>query len=186
MTHINNTDHIDCEQVEELISDYLENELSRDIRAQIAMHLETCSSCARLKEKLEEMIGVLPELEEEVPFFLKNRLLYIPESQEDKIIEMTDRRAFLKWFAAAITGIALLLNIFYFTNIIPAANRTMHGLVSNIQTFAVKTGALYERVKESKNIIFQSELDPEIMTDEQTKEPMGKDQDKKENGGKNG
>lgn len=183
-------DKMDCTNVEELISEYIENELPRDVQQEISLHLETCESCRNVKEKIEELVYSFPELEEEVPFYLKNRLLYIPESQEDddnNIIEMVDRSLFLKYMAAAIGGFLIMLNLFYFTNIYPAANRFLHSVVSGIETAAVRTEAIFERAQESKKVIYSS-LDPEFVGIEEEEKPMGKniDKNKKKNGGKNG
>jgi hypothetical protein len=121
------------------------------------LHLEQCGSCSRLKEKVEELMYAFPDLEEEVPFFLKNRLHYIPESQQ--VIEMPESRFYyLKWVAAAIGTFVLFLNLFYFTNIYPPANRFLHTAVSKIETFTVETGAFFERLKESKNFVVFSFL----------------------------
>jgi hypothetical protein len=142
---------MDCKQVEDLISMYIESEVTEETHREISTHLELCSSCRRLKEKVEDLLYVFPELEEEVPFFLKNRLYYIPESQEVEEIP-EGRYYYMKWVAAAVGTFVLFLNLFYFTNIYPPANRLLHTLVSKVETFAVETGAFFERVKESKGL----------------------------------
>ncbi|UCH95611.1 MAG: zf-HC2 domain-containing protein [Candidatus Aminicenantes bacterium] len=140
---------MDCKRVEDLMSMYIENELPKELHREISLHLEQCDQCQQLREKVEELIGVFPELEEEVPFFLKNRLYYIPESQE--IIEKRRESQFyyLKWLAAAIGTVVLFLNLFYFTNIYPPAKRVLHSMMARIKTFTVETGAFIEKVKES-------------------------------------
>jgi hypothetical protein len=141
-----------CNEVEELISLYIEGELQKEEAKEISLHLEQCHQCTRLKKTLEDMMEVFPELEEEVPFFLKNRLYYIPESQQ--VIELPQNRFYLlKWVAAAIGTFVLFLNLFYFTNIYPAANRFLHTAVAKIETFTVETGAFFERLKESKDLM---------------------------------
>ncbi len=188
---------MECKQVENLISGYIENELPRDVQKEVAHHLETCASCKDLKEKVEDLLYAFPELEEEVPFFLKNRLYYIPESQEeDNIIDLESRRMYLKWMAAVIGTFVLFLNLFYFTNIYPPANRILHEMVAGIKTFTVKTEAFYERVKESNTLFFLSSRETESEKDLNGK--MGPDAEKdlklensmekniKNNGGKNG
>jgi hypothetical protein len=47
----------------------------------------------------------------------------------------------------------LFLNLFYFTNIFPSANREMHSMVGSIETFVVKTGGWFEKIKESKDLL---------------------------------
>lgn len=146
---------MDCLQVEELMSLYLENEVSEDIYREITAHIEQCPGCRDLKEQIEDMLDVLPDLEEEVPFFLKNRLHYIPESQQ--VIEMPETRFYyMKWVAAAIGTFVLFLNLFYFTNIYPPANRFLHTTVSKLETLTVEAGAFFERIKESKDFFLFS------------------------------
>lgn len=153
-----------CLEVEELISAYLEDELSKEQAREVELHLVGCESCRRLKEKVDELIHVFPDLEEEVPFFLKNRLYYIPESQE--IIELNQNRlGYLKWVAAVIGTFVLMLNLFYFTNIFPAANRALHSLMARIKTITVETGAFFEKVKDSRGAVLASVFDAEDETD---------------------
>ena len=146
---------MDCLQVEELMSLYLENEVSEELHQEITDHIEQCQVCKELKEQVEELLFVFPELEEEVPFFLKNRLHYIPESQQ--VIELPESRFYyMKWVAAAIGTFVLFLNLFYFTNIYPPANRFLHLTVSKLETLTVETGAFFERMKESKDFFLFS------------------------------
>lgn len=146
---------MECNHVEDLISGYIENELPRELHKEVSLHLETCAACRVLKEKVEDLVYSFPELEEEVPFFVKNRLYYIPESQ-DNIIEMKNERQYLKWMAAMVGTFVLFLNLFYFTNIVPPANRALHIMLSGIKTISVKTEGIYEKVKESNKLFFIS------------------------------
>jgi hypothetical protein len=125
---------------------YIENELPGELHREISLHLEHCDQCRVLREKIEELIYVFPELEEEVPFFLKNRLYYIPESQEVMEERRESKFFYLKWLAAAIGTFVLFLNLFYFTNIYPPAKRMLHSVVARIKTFTVETGAFIEEV----------------------------------------
>jgi hypothetical protein len=154
---------MECKYVEDLISGYIENELSQEVHNKITRHLEECSKCRYLKEKVEDLVYAFPELEEDVPFFLKNRLHYLPELQEN-MMEIETRWHYLKWIAASIGAFILFLNLFYFTNIYPPANRILHDVVSEIQTFAVKTEAIYERIKESKRKLFSSSQEVDSYT----------------------
>lgn len=140
---------MDCNQVEELISSYIEHELSTELQGEISLHLAQCEVCRKLKEKIEELMYVFPELEEEVPFFVKNRLYYIPESQDIIEARIDTKFFYLKWLAAAIGTVVLFLNLFYFTNIYPPAKRVLHGVMAQIKTFTVETGAFIEEVKAS-------------------------------------
>jgi predicted anti-sigma-YlaC factor YlaD len=137
---------MNCKRVEDLLSMYIENELPGELHREISLHLEHCDQCRVLREKIEELIYVFPELEEEVPFFLKNRLYYIPESQEVMEERRESKFFYLKWLAAAIGTFVLFLNLFYFTNIYPPAKRMLHSVVARIKTFTVETGAFIEEV----------------------------------------
>jgi predicted anti-sigma-YlaC factor YlaD len=140
---------MDCQRVEDLISNYIENELSAEMHREISLHLGKCRHCQQLKEKIEDLINTFPDLEEEVPFFLKNRLYYIPESQDLLAERVESKFYFLKWLAAAIGTVVLFLNLFYFTNISPPAKRLLHSVVAQVKTFTVETGAFIDEVKES-------------------------------------
>lgn len=151
---------MECKKIEELLSEYIENELSPEVHDDVSRHLEKCLSCQVLKEQMEELMFSFPELEEEVPFFLKNRLYYIPESREEEdVIQMESSRGFLRWMAAVLAGLAFCLGLFYTTNIYPPANRALHTAVAGLESVAVKTEAIYERVKESKMLFFLSPRD---------------------------
>jgi len=71
-----------CEHAEELLSPYLEDELSREDKRAVEEHLKSCKSCSLLFSSLQEttksLVG-LPELE--VSDSLLNRLYTIPEKK---------------------------------------------------------------------------------------------------------
>ena len=140
---------MNCKRVEELLSKYIENELPGELHREISLHLEHCDQCRVLKDKIEELIYVFPDLEEEVPFFLKNRLYYIPESQAVIEERRESKFFYLKWLAAAIGTFVLFLNLFYFTNIYPPAKRVLHSMVARVKTFTVDTGAFIDEVRAS-------------------------------------
>ncbi|MBN2346264.1 MAG: zf-HC2 domain-containing protein [Candidatus Aminicenantes bacterium] len=141
-----------CREIELLLSAYLENELPGSEAELVARHLNDCPECLAVKERMEEIVSRLSDLQEEVPFFLKNRLYNIPDAIEKKApIRLL---YFPKWLAAAIGTIVLFLNLFYFTNIFPPANRGMHSVVSSVEKFIVKTGGWFEKIKESKELFF--------------------------------
>jgi hypothetical protein len=141
-----------CREIEALLSAYLENELSKEDAALVAAHLGACPACLAKKEKIEEIMFRLSDLQEEVPFFLKNRLYNIPETSEKK--SPAKVFYFPKWLAAAVGTVILFLNLFYFTNIFPPVNREMHAFVSSVEKIVVQTGGWFEKVKESKELLF--------------------------------
>jgi len=168
---------MDCNQVEELISSYIEHELPDKLQREISQHLKNCQQCRKLKEKVEELIFSFPDLEEDVPFFLKNRLYYIPESQ-DIIEEPRESKFFyVKWLAAAIGTMVLFLNLFYFTNLYPPAKRLLHTMMAQIKTFTVETGAFIEEVKESDGAALFSFLKKNQGDTEQVTPGINQDED---------
>jgi hypothetical protein len=170
---------MNCQRVEELLSSYIENELSKELHREISLHLEHCDQCKVLKEKIEELIYVFPDLEEEVPFFLKNRLYYIPESQAVIEERRESKFFYLKWLAAAIGTFVLFLNLFYFTNIYPPAKRMLHSVVARIKTFTVETGAFIEEVRASDGAslfaVFKKDPDTALQEDKKDRRPEDRD-----------
>jgi len=140
-----------CREIENALSAYLENELSPAESGRITRHLAACPQCRRLKEKMEEILLRMGDLQEDVPFFLKNRLFNIPEISEKK--NAAKIAYFPKWLAAAVGTVILFLNLFYFTNIFPSVNRELHSVVGSVETLFVRTGGWFEKIKESKNLI---------------------------------
>ena len=141
---------MDCKKVEDLISRFIENDVSGNLYKEISLHIKGCDKCRKLKEKIEDLISISSELEEDLPFFLKNRLYNISEPTQSTKKEKIGSR-YLKWIAALIGAVVLFLNIFYFTNIYPQANRSLHLVVSKIETFAVQTESFIKKIKNSKN-----------------------------------
>jgi len=174
-----------CKEIESFLSAYLENELSPAESENITQHLAACPHCLDLKEKLEEILVKLSDLHEEVPFFLKNRLFNIPEISEKQ--KVTKIIFFPKWLAAAIGTIILFLNLFYFTNIFPSVNREMHSVVGSVETFVVKTGGWFEKIKESKDLLFFTFFNKKTSEIKEEKVNLDLDLSKGLNkGGKNG
>jgi hypothetical protein len=130
----------------------LEKEISKEESVNITEHLGGCALCLAKKEKMEEIIFRLSDLQEDVPFFLKNRLYNIPEIVEKKA--PAKLFYFPKWLAAAVGTVILFFNLFYFTNVFPPVNREMHSFVSSVEKFVVKTGGWFEKIKESKEFLF--------------------------------
>ncbi len=142
---------MNCKEAESLLSAYLENDLESETQKLVQTHVQSCFHCRQLKERMETVLSRLTELEEEVPFYLKNRLYNIADQvfQEKKPLLF-----FPKWIAAAIGTIILFLNLFYFTNIYPPANRQVHTFVSKIERLVGRTGGWFEKIKESKDLLF--------------------------------
>lgn len=50
---------VTCQQVVELVTDYLEGELEQDLAAEIEAHLALCAGCATYLEQMRTTIGAL-------------------------------------------------------------------------------------------------------------------------------
>jgi hypothetical protein len=146
-----------CREIESLLSAYLENELSKAEAENVAEHLNSCPECRNKKEII---------VEKKKPA----KMFYFP-----------------KWMAAAVGTIILFFNLFYFTNIFPPVNREIHSFVYSVERFVAKTGGWFEKIKESKDLLFFTFFNKKSI--EQKSERRGqemaieKDFDK---GGKNG
>lgn len=139
---------MDCSRFEELLSDYIEGTLTNDVAVEMTAHMNSCPGCRILCEDLNVILSSSTQLMEEVPFFLRNRLYFIPEAYSEE----SEPVFYMKWVAAMIATIILFFNLFYFTNIYPQANRTLHGLVSGIERIAVETEALFSRFKKDQEL----------------------------------
>ncbi len=56
---------LDCGEVRDLASDYLDDEVDRSVRSKIASHLGQCSVCTAFVETLKATIGLLGSFERE-------------------------------------------------------------------------------------------------------------------------
>ncbi len=157
---------MDCIKTEELLSEYIEDELSEKLHLEIETHLEHCQSCNKLCNSLKEIINIGPKLQEDVPFYLKNRLLYIPELIELQKEEPSTNQG-LKFIAAMIGTAILLLNVFYFTNIYPEGNYFLHKTMSKIERFAIDTKEYVLQKDSVKNNILISFLDKNVFADDE-------------------
>lgn len=169
---------MNCNEFEELLSDYQDNLLSPDHKKEFTDHMNGCTNCSGLAEDVDHMVTILPELNRDVPFFLKNRLYLIGESEEEK----TPFRnyAYIKWVAAVIGTAVLFLNLFYFTNIFPAANKTIHTAVAGIENFVVEAEAFIGRIKESNNLFIFKKAEVVTKTDEKKGDAKAKKKNNKE------
>jgi predicted anti-sigma-YlaC factor YlaD len=168
---------MDCKIFEENLSKFIENELSKGMQKEISIHLKQCDRCKKLKEKVENIMYLYPELEEDIPFFLKNRLYNIYDSRKEAYV----KAGYIRWIAATIGTVVLFLNLFYFTNIYPSANRVLHMAVAEVEKFVVETGAFFEKIKESKNNFLFG-----FTTEKSDVKEMDQEENSNKKGGQNG
>lgn len=158
--------NMDCIETEELLSKYIENELKEKVNIDVEGHLKNCPSCNGLYKSLKILINDGSALSEEVPFFLKNRLLYIPELVENQEEEPASNLG-LKFIAAMIGTFVLLLNIFYFTNIYPKGNYFLHKTMSKIERFALDTKEYVFQKESLKNNFVVAFIDKNIFNNDE-------------------
>jgi Putative zinc-finger len=152
-----------CVQVEERLSDYLENALAESERIEFRGHLETCVRCAPLVAQVSHVLGSLRALEAEPA----------PPGLTSKILDRTigprkSKKEWLSWipilwqprFATGIvTVLATLLIIFHATgvkpsnltladfnpiNIVQSANRHAHLAFARSVKFVNDLRVVYE------------------------------------------
>jgi hypothetical protein len=109
-----------CERVEELLSAYLEGELSDPGRAKVEAHLAACSGCAALAGLMRKALGAaacFPEVEPS-PVLL-SKLYGIPEAKKKRgrvfrpFFDLLSRPA-LQPVYAAFTGLLIILTFVLF------------------------------------------------------------------------
>ena len=69
-------DHLSCQEVVELVTDYLEESLSAEDSALFEQHLNFCEGCVWYVDQLRATIGVVGEIrEDDIPAETKDRLM---------------------------------------------------------------------------------------------------------------
>jgi predicted anti-sigma-YlaC factor YlaD len=146
-----------CDEARDLFLEYWEQLLSEELRKELRQHLQECRECALLFEQYGQVVTDLGELSSEPPFWVKFRLNNIyQEKKEFRRKRSGGSLKFLmnKWVVAAVASVLILLNLFYFTNIFPPANRGMRTLVAGAEALWIKAEGFVERVKDSGNFIW--------------------------------
>ena len=68
--------HLTCQEVVELVTDYLEGALSEEDRARFERHLELCDGCTRYVDQIRMTIAAVGRIEEsDVPPEMREGLL---------------------------------------------------------------------------------------------------------------
>jgi len=165
---------MDCKHIEDLFSLYLEDELSREQRKSVDLHLDSCPECRKLLaliKETSEALSLFPEIE--VRAQLKSRLSEIP-NQRKKFsfnLDVLLRPALQPVFAGA-TIFLILISFYVFhpdrNTINKTINREIHKGYSKIgqlytqaESFAVslfdQTDTLLDSLKNSN--IFKGKED---------------------------
>ena len=167
-----------CNEFEELLSDYLENRLGPEMMKAAGAHIKECPDCAAVSGNVDHIVSILPELNREIPFFLKNRLYLIGTETEEETVG-SKNFMFIKWIAAVIGTAVLFLNLFYFTNIFPAANKTLHTAVAGIENFIVEAEAFIGRIKETNNMFLYKKTGTISKTNKKKEDAKAKNKSKR-------
>ena len=76
MADLHSHEHVSCQEVVELVTDYLEGALSPDEAALFEQHLNFCDGCDWYVEQLRTTIATVGRIEqEEVPPAMRSKLL---------------------------------------------------------------------------------------------------------------
>jgi|SRR5579875_1094580 len=135
-----------CVQIEERLSDYLENALSENERREFREHMDACSRCAPLVEQLGGMLGRLHALEmEAAPPMLVTKIVeqtlgprksktrewlsWIPVLWQPRVatgMVTVLATVMIIWHATGVKRADLTLADFNPVNIVQTANRKAH------------------------------------------------------------
>jgi hypothetical protein len=154
-----------CEKIEELLSPYLEDELSPEEKGAVAKHLKTCENCSLLfslmKETQESLAGI-PELE--VSENLLNRLYSIPSKKKRFKLRLPNFNFLVQPSLQPVLTVATIMLImisFYFfgpnkSSIDKSVSRQIHLGYSKIERLYAKAESFTASLGEYKDNILVS------------------------------
>lgn len=153
---------MNCEKIQELLSPYIEDELSDEENRDVEKHLQGCSSCRMLLVSLKEAreaMGAFPQLE--VSERLMSQLYGLPHRKKrfefsfDFLV-----RPSLQPILAAATIVLTLVSFYFFSpnkaQIDKSINRQIHLGYSEIERLYAKAESLATNIGEYKNNILIS------------------------------
>lgn len=149
-----------CNEIKELLSFYLDNELHENDRKQVVKHLENCNNCKVELERIKDIIEALNEIENiELP---KDFSVNLHQKLEKEHAQMYPRKSIskayvLKWASALVAGFALLfvgINAGYFEQFINKNNSE----VAYMNDVDIKTVGKDKMYNENKNIQMASDI----------------------------
>jgi predicted anti-sigma-YlaC factor YlaD len=156
-----------CEQIEGLLSPYIEDELTAEDRKAVTDHLWMCPDCSSLLSLLQETTGSLSEFPElEVSNDLMAKLYALPQTKRKFKLSINFLlKPSLQPILAAATVLMTLISFYTFNpdkaNIDKAINRQLHqgyrkvgSLYSKAESFAVSLGhhkdSILDSIKSAK------------------------------------
>ena len=151
-----------CERIEELLSAFLEGELSQADKALVESHLAGCPDCTALlavMRRTQQALAAIPELE--VSPSLQARLAAIPERKKkfSFSFDFVLKPALQPVFAAATIFMTLLS--FYLFNpdkkyIDRAIDQKIHSGYSQVEKLYAKAGSFTDRLGDTAESVFVS------------------------------
>ncbi|MGD2246578.1 MAG: zf-HC2 domain-containing protein [Candidatus Aminicenantes bacterium] len=137
---------MECDRIEELLSPYLEDELSPKDRQSVEQHLNSCTDCADLLSFLRdtnEALTAFPEVE--ISENLKNRLYEIPVEKKKFVLNLDFLlRPSLQPVLAVATILLMLISFYLFHPDRSIINRTID---REIHKGYSKIGQLYTKAE---------------------------------------
>jgi anti-sigma factor RsiW len=153
---------MNCERIEELLSSYLERDLSPEDKREVEAHLEICPSCAELLAALretQEALAGFPELEPSPALMVK--LYAIPEKKRffKQAFDFLLRPSLQPVFAAFSTLFIALSFVFFLPQgrgIQKALNRQLHLGYSQVEKLYAKAGSFTDELGSIKDSVVDS------------------------------
>jgi len=143
---------MNCEKIEELLSPYLENEVSLEEKAEVENHLKICGSCSALFSFLKETTASLADFPELEPGRdLLSRLYAIPIKKKKFRFNLDFLLKPSLQPVLAVASVFLILFSFYFFNpdrkyINQSISRQFHRGYSQLEKLYAKTGTLTDNL----------------------------------------
>ncbi len=154
-----------CKKIEELLSPYLEDELSPEEKGAVAKHLKTCENCSllfSLMEETKESLADIPELE--VSENLLDRLYSIPREKTRFKLSLPNFDFLLRPSLQPVLTVATIMLImisFYFygpnkSSIDKSISRQIHLGYSKIERLYARAESFTASLGEHKDNILVS------------------------------
>ncbi len=138
-----------CEKIQELLSPYLDGELTPEVRAEVKNHLSSCRECSEILALLRiatDSLAAFPELEPSSD--LKARLYAIPARKIKKMRLNLDFlvKPALQPILAAATVLLVIFSFYMFgpykKDIDKSINRQIHRGFSQLEKLYAKAGGV--------------------------------------------
>ncbi len=155
-----------CEKTQELLSAYLDGDLSPAERAEVEAHLAACPECAGLLARLRTALQAFASFPEvEISPALAARLAAIPAAGRRRPVFRFEAlfRPALQPVLAAAAGLLMLFSVYMVLPNKGALGRTisqqLHRGLGTVEKLYVKAGSLTDRLGEFANGLFASAKD---------------------------